>query len=227
MRNLTLSGIKGIKVVKTAKKITFNYQIQAKINQSVEEKTEEVTFDVIGSNLQECLKNPYVNPYRTISNDIYEIYSVLGVEAARQCLINEIKEVLKPYSIYINYRHLAILADWMTSRGKLVPVNRFGINRVRDVSILRKATFEETMDVLFDAAAFSDVDPLTGVSERIIFGEKIKMGSNICELEVDLDKVGKIEYEPLASTPLEQEKGINMERMERKFRNRPEEIVGS
>jgi DNA-directed RNA polymerase II subunit RPB1 len=58
----------------------------------------------------------------------------------------------------------------MSSRGNLTPVNRHGINRVRDVSILRKASFEETVDILYSAAVFSDVDQLKGVSERIVFG---------------------------------------------------------
>ena len=83
-----------------------------------------------------------MDPVRTTTNNLHEVLQVLGIEAARQCFMAEIKEVLKPYSIYINNRHLTVLADWMTYRGSLVSVNRFGINRVRDVSILRKASFE-------------------------------------------------------------------------------------
>ena len=66
----------------------------------------------------------------------------------------------------------------MTVRGHLTPVNRNGINRVKDVSVLRKASFEETGSMLFGAAAFSEVDFLRGVSERIIFGEQILLGTN-------------------------------------------------
>jgi DNA-directed RNA polymerase beta' subunit len=71
-----------------------------------------------------------------------EIYAVLGIEAARQSFINEFKEIIKPYGIYINHRHLCVLADWMTTRGVITPVNRNGINRVKDVSVLRKASYE-------------------------------------------------------------------------------------
>ena len=70
----------------------------------------------------------------------------------------------------------------MCHRGKLVPINRYGINRVRDVSVLRKATFEETMDILFSAATFSEVDNLKGVSERLVFGEKPLMGTNFSDI---------------------------------------------
>lgn len=99
-----------------------------------------------------------IDSKRTYSNDINEIYEVLGIEAARQAFINEFKEILKPYSIYINHRHLMVLADWMSVRGNLTPINRNGINRVRDVSVLRKASFEETADVMFGAAVFSEID---------------------------------------------------------------------
>ena len=77
----------------------------------------------------------------------------------------------------MNQRHLSILADWMSTRGSLTAINRNGINRVRDVSILRKASFEETTDVLFGAAVFSETDMLRGVSERIIFGEPVRIGT--------------------------------------------------
>jgi DNA-directed RNA polymerase II subunit RPB1 len=127
-------------------------------------------FETTGSNLRECLSHEKVDSRRTYCNDMQEIYEVLGIEAARQAFINEFKEILKPYSIYINHRHLTVLADWMSVRGNLTPINRNGINRVRDVSVLRKASFEETADVLFGAAVFSEIDELRGVSERIIFG---------------------------------------------------------
>lgn len=180
VKNLFLSGLQGIKSVKTARKVKYAYRAEDEVNMSLDNRTDELVFDVIGSNLRECLRNPYIDAARTGSNDLSEVQEVLGIEAARQCLLNEIGEVLKPYSIYINHRHLAVLADWMTARGRLIPVNRFGINRVKDVSLLRKASFEETMDVLFSAAAFSEVDTLKGVSERIIFGEKLRLGTNSC-----------------------------------------------
>ena len=98
-----------------------------------------------GSNLKAILSHPAVDTAKTVSNDMTEILDVLGIEAARMSFINEFRSVLKHYSIYINYRHLATLADWMTRRGSLTPINRNGINRINDVSVLRKASFEETV----------------------------------------------------------------------------------
>jgi DNA-directed RNA polymerase II subunit RPB1 len=87
-----------------------------------------------------------------------------------------------------------VLADWMTVRGTLTPINRNGINRVRDVSVLRKASFEETADVMFGAAVFSEIDELKGVSERIIFGETIKLGTNSFEVILDRERVKNPTY---------------------------------
>ena len=80
---------------------------------------------------------------------------MLGIEAAKQTFLNEVQRVFTPYGIYVNHRHINLLADWITCRGKLTAVNRTGINSCRDVSVLRKASFEETSTVLFSAAVFS------------------------------------------------------------------------
>lgn len=114
-----------------------------------------------------------------------EIYNVLGIQAARQSFINQFKEIIKPYGIYINQRHLCVLSDWITTRGILTPVNRNGINRVRDVSILRKASYEETTDILFSAAVFSEIDEMRGVSERIVFGQNVNIGTGGFKVMID------------------------------------------
>ncbi len=118
-----------------------------------------------------------------------EIYSVLGIEAARQSFINQFKEIIKPYGIYINHRHLCVLADWMTTRGIITPVNRNGINRVRDVSVLRKASYEQTTDILFSAAVFSQLDAMKGVSQKIIFGQNVNIGTGNFQIMIDRDSV--------------------------------------
>lgn len=112
------------------------------ISKKKKESWEYIVFEAEGTNLKACLSHPSIDPIKTYSNDISEIYNVLGIEAARAAFINEFKEILKPYSIYVNHRHLSVLADWMSTRGTLTAINRNGINRVRDVSILRKASFE-------------------------------------------------------------------------------------
>lgn len=183
-----ISGIQGLKSVKTAKRTIYRPELQHDLTKIRREDHEETVFETTGSNLRACLSHDKIDRRRTYSNDINEVYDVLGIEAARQAFINEFKEILKPYSIYINHRHLSVLADWMTVRGSLTPINRNGINRVRDVSVLRKASFEETADVMFGAAVFSEIDELKGVSERIIFGETVKLGTNSFEVILDRER---------------------------------------
>ena len=90
-----------------------------------------------------------VNSTKTTTNHIHEICEVLGIEAVRQTLMKELRIVLNVYGIYVNYRHLAILCDVMTQRGKLMSITRNGINRIDDHGPLRKASFEETVEMLF------------------------------------------------------------------------------
>lgn len=137
---------------------------------SNKEVKKETILETDGTNLKEILRQDGVDAARTVSNNVYEITEVLGIEAARIALINEIRNVIGVYGIMINYRHLSVLVDWMTFRGKLTPINRNGINRVPHISALRKSSFEETVEILYDAAIFSELDELTGVTENIIFG---------------------------------------------------------
>lgn len=84
-------------------------------------------------------------------------------------MINELRFVLNSYGIYVNYRHLATLTDVMAQRGKLMPIARHGINRI-DSGALRKCSFEETVEIIFEAALYSENDCLTGITENIIMG---------------------------------------------------------
>jgi len=99
-----------------------------------------------------------IDATRTFSNDVSEIALNLGIEAARKSLINEMKSVFKKYDIYVNFRHMCLLADWMTHRGRFTPCNRNGINRIPNVSCLRKSSFEETVEIMYDACIFSELD---------------------------------------------------------------------
>lgn len=84
--------------------------------------------------------------------------------------------VLQFYGLYVNYRHLALLCDVMTAKGHLMAITRHGINR-QDTGALMRCSFEETVDVLLDAASHAEVDPMRGVSENIIMGQLPKMGT--------------------------------------------------
>jgi len=147
----------------------------------------EHVLETVGTNLREVMLLNGIDHRRTISNDICEVYSVLGIEAARQCLMNEIKLVLDGGGTYLNYRHLSLLCDAMCVRGYIMPMNREGIYRV-DVGPLRKCSYGDPVDILLKAGAFSQSDPVTGVSENIMLGKFCRMGTGIFDLVMDPSK---------------------------------------
>lgn len=130
---------------------------------------DNVIIETDGVALKDVLAIEHVDPVLTTSNDIIEILKVLGIEATRMSLIAELRFVLNSYDIYVNYRHLSTLCDIMTTRGIITPITRHGINRV-DSGALRKASFEETVEILLESSFHAEIDPLAGVTENIIMG---------------------------------------------------------
>ena len=102
---------------------------------------------------------PGVDYTRTVSNHLPDIIETLGIEAARRALMKEVRGVIEFDGSYVNYRHLAILCDSMTSRGHFMAITRHGINR-NESGPLQQASFEETSDILFRAAMFAEKDPM-------------------------------------------------------------------
>jgi DNA-directed RNA polymerase II subunit RPB1 len=109
---------------------------------------------------------------------------VLGIEATRLSLIYELRVILGSYDIYVNYRHISTLVDMMTLRGILTSITRHGINRT-NCGAIRKCTFEETTEILLEAAFFGEKDPLSGISENIIFGQLAPYGTGYCDVVID------------------------------------------
>ena len=114
-----------------------------------------------------------------------------GIEAARNTIIREIRQILAYYGIYVNMRHITLAIDWMTWIGSLTPLTRHGIRRV-DESPIKRATFEEVGEVFHQAACGREHDALLGISECIITGTPPKMGSN--HTDVILDEVVEKEH---------------------------------
>ncbi|KAH8739107.1 DNA-directed RNA polymerase II/III subunit [Cryptosporidium ryanae] len=112
----------------------------------------------------------------TVSNHVMETKEVLGIEAARQVIIQEVLKCMDAYSMDIDLRHIQLLADIMTFRGDVLGISRFGIQKMR-TSTLMLASFEETNEHLFEAAFQNRVDPVSGVSECVIMGKPIKIGT--------------------------------------------------
>jgi DNA-directed RNA polymerase II subunit RPB1 len=103
-------------------------------------------------------------------------------------LLHELGFVLGSYSIYVNYRHLSTLCDVMTTRGILTAITRHGINRV-DSGALRKCSFEETLEILLEAAFHAEKDPLCGVTENIIMGQLAPYGTGAFDVMMDVSRV--------------------------------------
>lgn len=139
-----------------------------------------------GTNLREILGLNIIDSVRTITNDINEIYDVLGIEAARQALYNEITDILD--SVYVDFRHIALLIDVMTNKGSILSVNRHGINR-GDIGPLAKCSFEETTDKLVKAGVFSEYDKINGVAANIMLGQIPPCGTGDVELLIDEDMI--------------------------------------
>ncbi|KAB7506534.1 DNA-directed RNA polymerase II subunit RPB1 [Armadillidium nasatum] len=140
-----------------------------------------------GTALMKVLSERDVDPIRTCSNDILEVFEVLGIEAVRKSVEKEMNAVLTFYGLYVNYRHLALLCDVMTSKGHLMAITRHGINR-QDTGALMKCSFEESVDILMEAASCAEVDPIRGVSESIILGQLPKIGTGYFDLVLDDEK---------------------------------------
>jgi len=173
-----LKGIKGINKVSLNKK---KYDIYNPTEETFD-KVVEWVLDTDGTNLIEILSNPNIDATRTISNDIREIYDVLGVEAARNALYNELVNVTGEGSM--NYRHLSLLIDTMTFRGNLMSIDRHGINRNAS-SALSKSSFEESVDMLINASIFSEYDNTSGVSPQVMLGKVPNCGSGNFDIILD------------------------------------------
>jgi DNA-directed RNA polymerase beta' subunit len=150
----------------------------------------ELILETAGTNLVEILSNDDIDATRTYSNDIWEIYKIFGIEAAREALIYEIDDVLK--SEHVNFRHISLLVDTMTNRGHLLSIDRHGINR-SDIGPLAKSSFEETSDMLIKAGIFSEIDKVNGVSSCIMLGQLPPCGTSDPIIYMDEDKLAEIE----------------------------------
>lgn len=134
-----------------------------------------------GYGLQEVMGSPGIDGLHTTTNHILEVEAVLGVEAARTQISAEIENIMKAYGIGIDSRHLLLLADVMTFKGEVLGITRFGVSKMRE-SVLMLASFEKTTDHLFDAAVHGRTDAIVGVSECIIMGMEVPVGTGLPSL---------------------------------------------
>ncbi|KAL4974054.1 hypothetical protein BDW66DRAFT_140782 [Aspergillus desertorum] len=144
-----------------------------------DDKSETNTLLVEGYGLRQCMNTVGIDGLRTRSNNVMETREVLGIEAARSTIIQEISEVMKDMDI--DPRHMQLLADVMTYKGEVLGITRFGLAKMRD-SVLQLASFEKTADHLFDAGGAGRTDLIEGVSECIIMGKTVSLGTGAMEV---------------------------------------------
>jgi len=139
-------------------------------------KEDEWIIHTEGSNLGAVLKIEGINKVKTSTNDIYEIETVLGIEAARNAIINEALRTLDEQGLTVDVRHIMLVADMMTADGTVRSIGRHGISGEKS-SVLARAAFEETGKHLLRASIRGEVDNLTGIIENIIIGQPIPLGT--------------------------------------------------
>ncbi|MEM3731668.1 MAG: DNA-directed RNA polymerase subunit A' [Candidatus Bathyarchaeia archaeon] len=142
-----------------------------------------------GSNLPKVLEVPGVDASRTTTNNIHEIAKTLGIEAARNALIQESKGVLEEQGLDVDIRHVMLVADMMTYTGEVQQIGRHGISGKKS-SVLARAAFEITVPNIVDAAVKGESDPLEGVTENVIVGQSIPIGTGLVELYMSTFELG-------------------------------------
>ncbi|KAF2198820.1 beta and beta-prime subunits of DNA dependent RNA-polymerase [Delitschia confertaspora ATCC 74209] len=152
----------------------------------------EVQLLVEGYGFKNCMTTPGIEGHLTKCNNVMEVKDVLGIEAARSTIVEEIQSVMKQMDI--DPRHMQLLADVMTFKGDVLGITRFGLAKMRD-SVLQLASFEKTPDHLFEAASKGKIDKVEGVSECIIMGQSVRLGTGafkvVRQLGLGADEVGE------------------------------------
>ena len=180
LNNIVLRGVNGI----------TNVNPRQLKNMVVKEDSKYVSkdtwiLDTTGSNLIDLFALDFIDYTRTYSNDIREMYDCLGIEAARQNILNEFNEVMEASDAYVNYHHLSILCDRMTVKAELVPMFRSGIMN-DDIGTISKGTYEMHTEVFLDASRHGDFDQMRGVSANVMCGQPGYYGTNSFSLLLDL-----------------------------------------
>ena len=149
--------------------------------QGPDKNTGEYYIATIGSNLSKVSEFAGVDRSRTYTNNIVEIYQYLGIEAARQSIISELRDTLEGAGLDVDVRHLITVADVMTSEGEVRAIGRHGVSGTKH-SILARSAFEVTVNHLLRAGIIGERDKLKGVTENVIVGQPVALGTGSVEL---------------------------------------------
>ena len=149
---------------------------------------------VSGSNLKGVMDIEGVRPENIYTNDIFEVLSVFGIEAARNAIANEIAYVFDIEKASMNFKHIALLADTMTYSGTIKSVGRHGVAGDKE-SVFARAAYEETIKHFVNAGFFSETDRLRGVAENIIIGRQITVGTGKVKLMIKNEELERFKPE--------------------------------
>ncbi|CEL60015.1 DNA-directed RNA polymerase II subunit A [Rhizoctonia solani AG-1 IB] len=181
--SVTLRGVKGIRRVFM---VEHDKPMIDAAGELQPRSAKEWVLETDGVNLKSVLSVDGIDFTRTYSNKCPEVFEVLGIEAARAAILRELRNVIEFDGSYVNYRHLALLTDLMTNRGTLMAITRHGINRA-DTGALMRCSFEETVEILMEAAAVGEKDDCYGVAENVLFGQMAPMGTGSFDVALDVD----------------------------------------
>jgi DNA-directed RNA polymerase subunit A" len=158
IKKISLKGVEGIKRV------------------VIRKEGDEYILYTEGSSIKKVMQFDGVDPTRIKTNSINEIGEVLGIEAARNAIINEATDTLREQGLSVDVRHIMLVADIMTVDGEVKQIGRHGVSGEK-ASVLARAAFEVTVNHILDAAIRGDVDDLRGVTENVIVGQPIQLGT--------------------------------------------------
>ena len=172
IKEITVKGVKGIKQVLPVK------------------REDEFVIITAGSNLADVLQLEEVDAYRTTTNNIFEIEQVLGIEAARQSIVNEIFKVIESQGLNVDVRHIMLVADTMCVSGTLKGITRYGVVSDKS-SVLARASFETPIKHIINAALVGEVDNLDSVVENVMINQPVPIGTGLPSLTVRPPQKGK------------------------------------
>ncbi len=199
LQNIVLRGITNIQNV-TPRKV----QNSVKMYEGKYIQNDIWVLDTVGTNLLHVLAYENIDYTRTISNDIKEVFNILGIEAARQVIYDEFVEVMEFSGVYINYHHLSLLCDRMTSNAGMVPIFRSGILG-DDIGPISKSTFESHTEVFLNAARHAEFDHMRGVSANVMMGQMGIFGTGSFQLVLDMEKMSELEDNVVSTTTAQNE----------------------
>ena len=157
-------------------------------NVLVVKEGEDWIVQTVGSNLEKVFKMEEVDVSRTVTNDLYQVYEVLGVEAARNMIFMETKDTLEEQGLDVDDRYLHLLADTMTFDGTIKSIGRYGVSG-KKYSVLARANFEETKKHLVNASFYGQSDEMMGIIENVMVGQVAPVGTGMVNLSIDMQKM--------------------------------------